>query len=711
MRKFVKLTSVFLAVLILALAIPFSAVAKTLTVDTYTEDTTVISAEKLLLHLDNLADTTNNVEGSDVTVGEAKIQGTITASGDDLFATTNTRGWRGYNKETSLSLDAGSQYTITYTATLPKVEGTFLWTMIGFSFQGAGSDALTLWKSIHDSSPNTILLSKSNSSAQTLSNAIGNTVANSDDFSGEHNYMISIDGKNIAFYMDGNRLAVLGGDAVSYAADKNLSIGMRTHNDPDTTAEGTNIPAVLFYSMKNIKVYSGAYCKKTTAPSYSDGDTLLTLKTPLTLNEEYSYTSDYEDLTVSQFQSTNLFGKGSSSVTNSTGDDTAYVKATGYGAPSHWLEGGVVTNLPLNADSQYTIEFYAKNHLIDNVSVGFVFDFVARQKENQGILLRKDWVTTVLKNSAGEHSVVGSPDDSLINCKGVWTNYCADDGFTRFTLEIDGTQVTVYTGGKKLGAFEFDSYNGTSLSLALKCEVTEAPSLATEAPLLTVKDVTVYAGNIGTSCKVRFEKDGEAVGTVSKGQNEKLEAADFPTVDVAEGKLLKWFYKGTNIIVNAPYTVTHDITLEAREIDPKTIQVSGMQYTEASEGKQSVRFISSLHTLQASEAGFHVRAVYRDETGVHPHKTWDVKSTVVYSAIKATNANGTVTDVSANELGGTYLTALAVNGVPSTYEQIDFYVTAYIVVDGVEITSDEVRFTMSNGVSNQSLDALTVPEA
>ena len=135
-----------------------------------------------------------------------------------------------------------------------------------------------------------------------------------------------------------------------------------------------------------------------------------------------------------------------------------------------------------------------------------------------------------------------------------------------------------------------------------------------------------------------------------------------------------------------------------------------MQYSDLSEGKQSVRFLATLNSLQGTEVGFEVNAVYKDTDGtVRAREAWNVTSTAVYTHIKAKSPSGTVSDVTAEELGGTYLAALAVNGVPN-YEQVDFYVKAYVVVDGEKLYSgDETRFTLRSGEAAMSAPALERP--
>ena len=122
-----------------------------------------------------------------------------------------------------------------------------------------------------------------------------------------------------------------------------------------------------------------------------------------------------------------------------------------------------------------------------------------------------------------------------------------------------------------------------------------------------------------------------------------------------------------------------------------------MQYTaESAENTQSLRFISVLNSLEGSEVGFEVTTKYL-EGGQLQEFTWDpIKSDYVYSSITATS-NGTVRTVTAKELGGTYVCALALDDVPTNIGQIDFYVKSYVIIKGEKVYSEQVRFTLNNG--------------
>ena len=53
----------------------------------------------------------------------------------------------------------------------------------------------------------------------------------------------------------------------------------------------------------------------------------------------------------------------------------------------------------------------------------------------------------------------------------------------------------------------------------------------------------------------------------------------------------------------------------------------------------------------------------------------------------------------------------AINNVPADCEQIDFYVEAYVVVNGNTVKSETVRFTMCQGIEAENADALIIPQS
>ena len=126
------------------------------------------------------------------------------------------------------------------------------------------------------------------------------------------------------------------------------------------------------------------------------------------------------------------------------------------------------------------------------------------------------------------------------------------------------------------------------------------------------------------------------------------------------------------------------------------VQVRAVQTLESpTEGVTAVRFAAILNDLSVDEVGFVVYALYKDSTGTIHSGTGsiDLKTATVWTSI----VGGGVT-VTAEELGGSYVYALAVNNVPmGEGVQVDFYVTPYSVTGGEMTYGDMATVSIVNG--------------
>ena len=385
--------------------------------------------------------------------------------------------------------------------------------------------------------------------------------------------------------------------------------------------------------------------------------------------------------------------------------------------------GGLWTELPHGAGHNYTIEFYMKNHVNDAPKFYYCG---ATDYNGVGCIYGETDVYSSNKNRTIPAVMANQNtwNGKIASIKNGRDAYSDNQGYIRYVIELEGWTTHVYVGGEKVGSRDVTTsatsnrYKYVSLIVAMTKEDGTA-DWTVGAPLLSVKDITVYQGciadELNSTSRVEFTKDGEPLEPMTDvSTNTVLKETNFPSVTPAEGKAVKWFIKNTNKIVSAPYTVTNDLMLEAREVDLNGTEVVGMQYTESDGSTQSIRFLASLHSLDFSKAGFKIEAKYMEtdsetQESVLKTKTWDVTSDIVYTAIEAEDdATGTVETVTANELGGTYLIAIAINDVPTTIGQIDFYVKAVV---GESIESEQVTFTMNNGVSDKTLSLLETPSA
>ncbi|MBQ8213027.1 MAG: hypothetical protein IJZ80_03375 [Clostridia bacterium] len=647
---------------------------------------------ELLLDIDNLADNTNAVANStySYTSGNAQIQyDKEYVDGDTLRVSEGLGGgqWASFVGHTNLPLTATSKYIITFDA---KMIADFNYGGFVFSAPGAKGDVTannTTYGVYLGYREQQAYLAPGMKWWEEVSSSNQISYGSSVNVKELQSYIITIDGFSVTFYINSQKIGVMTLPSDYYGLNDCLALGVRSRCD---TSEANQ----AFAEMKNIKVYSGEL-QYTNVNNYRDGDVLL--KVPTVMSTE-GCTTDFEDVTVSKpVRNQNALN---GEIANALYPDPS-LKDTEYADGNEWMWAGVQTTLPLDADSKYTIDFYMKKEQTANIGFCITGEW---WRESQGFYLYDNSFTTVAEYSSNYYS-------SGMSFSNIWTAYSDNDGFTRFTMEIDGYKWTLYIGGVYAGSVTIGAtekfpnvYAENKLSLAVKVYSDAISNWDLTKPIVYVKDITVYGGNVATNKNIQFVKDGTVLKHVYAQTDDVIEA--FPEVDVNENETAVWFYKGTNIVATAPYTVHNDATLEVRIFDNSYSKVVAMQHTEATNANtQSVRFIATLQSLQGSEAGFEVTAKYL-EGGVLKEKTWVVKATHVYSKINATE-NGTVVAVTAAELGGTYLCALSVDDVPTNIGQVDFYVKSYVVINGEKVYSEEAIGTIVNGVADTEAAPLT----
>ena len=134
------------------------------------------------------------------------------------------------------------------------------------------------------------------------------------------------------------------------------------------------------------------------------------------------------------------------------------------------------------------------------------------------------------------------------------------------------------------------------------------------------------------------------------------------------------------------------------------VDTVGAQVSAIVNDEYAVRFVGTVDSLDYSEVGFSIAATYLNGTE-EVTKYFTEASSTVYTAITA-NDQG-IKAYTAEELGGKYLIALGIHGIPASIEHIRFDVTAFYydannraipaesadcyttVVDGAVILTDE----------------------
>ncbi len=622
------------------------------------------------------------------------------ASNDGAYSMEYKAGgmWYNWGGQTTIPLDTTSQYTIEFDMRkdFEKLNAGFAWSYTANN-NGQGiylypNSVTTYYGYTTDS------YRRADGTTDTSTNRpeFPNLWTACADEEGFTRFTVEIDGMMATVYVGGIKVVTYNFADNSNASAKNtwqanlaLAAKGRCHDESEAKTAGTKL-----VSMKNISVYYGLKIQNR-APV--EGEQILHMDNLAGdgLQSDFGYTYKRNGA-----QNVNL------AADEGDVNEGIYGVADTNGGKAWYLYGGQ-TSIPLDENSKYTIEFYMRKDFA-SLNAGFVWSFTANNNA-QGLYYYPNSLTTYHGYEIGcYHKQDGGT--GTYSCTNLWTAYADKDGYTRFTIEIDGYMATAYVGGKAIGTYNYDDpsstkvnakWNSSTLSLAAKGKrFPEVPEFEENGRLVSVKDINVYYGNVAQNSHVSFLYGDTTLTTQSYAPGSVIET--FPTVPditLESGQTLFWFYKHTNVLVQTPYTVLGDATLEARICDKNSIRVAAAQYTEANADTktQSVRFIATLFSLDAESAGFRIEAKYM-ENGVLKTKTWIRESTTVYSEIKARQTSGTVESVTAEELSGLYLLALSVDDVPTDAGQIDFYVTGFVVVNGETVESEVKTFTMVEGV-------------
>lgn len=685
-RTCIQLLAMTVAVLLAAASLPMAVFAvedkKPITVVEPGENN--LDELELLLSMDDLTGANLWTKDDSVTYAVSSYNQGETVVKDKAVYTeyegaTSAATWLGYAGDTNLPLDDQSQYTIVFTAQLTETNnGT---THLAFSFTNPGAlDGQTANHTMQGiyfgDTLNQYIYASSGMKWQNATSVPGSEISNTLDLTRETEYILAIDGPIVHFYANGVHIGDFdfSGDTVygAYSGDF-LALGIRAR------AKLTDLEQP-FLLARDYKVYSGVYEGSATERfNWEEGDLLLHMDT-LNVGDE---TTDY-DITLNQITPQNT----------SAGELDDGMYSTLASPDRAWGTYGVTTSLPLDGTSQYTIEYYAKRPGTINTSMTYSY---GANNNAQGIYVYTASFTTVHGYTSNAYGSGASTSFS-----GIWSNasYQDDEGYTRFSVEINGTKATLYVGGVLAGSYDFSQpasgkdvaagYVSSNLSLVFKTYI----DLAENGQLLCqVKNVSVYAGNIMSRRNVSFEYNGETLSTGYYEEGDVIES--FPDVEAPEGKQIVWYLKGTNTVVQPPYTVLTDAVICARAVDTEDAALVAVQKTDPADNAVALRFIGSVNSLKGEKVGFELTAVYTAD-GAERTLSWDRSATMVYTSILA-EENGSVRSVTAAELGGVYLYALVLENVPVNAGDIVFTVRPYRVIDGEKDYGVEKTVTLSGG--------------
>ena len=122
--------------------------------------------------------------------------------------------------------------------------------------------------------------------------------------------------------------------------------------------------------------------------------------------------------------------------------------------------------------------------------------------------------------------------------------------------------------------------------------------------------------------------------------------------------------------------------------DDTFIKVTGYQKTlVGADGKYNVRFIAAIGDLFDGQqnVGFEIESVANG-------KSWDKTTQTVYESI---TANYGTESVLASSIGGKYVTAIAITGIPSDLGTVELVVKPYVTINGVKIYGSAVTVSVN----------------
>lgn len=251
-----------------------------------------------------------------------------------------------------------------------------------------------------------------------------------------------------------------------------------------------------------------------------------------------------------------------------------------------------------------------------------------------------------------------------------YRNAITEDGIDYFG-GYDNYSFTGFTGTK------FDTYTAFTLENGTKTEATCA-----EMTTKPAKNKSVFVSvkctkgswevnNTTYTAKIESYVDDYLIAT-SYGL-----WADAPIMFYYETPAdSRWDVQFTNIEVT-----TENAHLQTGDSKDTGVVYKGCQESIGNtDGRFSVRFVATVESLEYSAVGFEIEAVY--EAGEIASKTYGKPMTSVCTGLLATYDDDTTVLVNAEALGGNYLMAYSVNGIPLSVGTATFTVTPWYELAG-----------------------------
>ena len=155
----------------------------------------------------------------------------------------------------------------------------------------------------------------------------------------------------------------------------------------------------------------------------------------------------------------------------------------------------------------------------------------------------------------------------------------------------------------------------------------------------------------------------------ARAENTVKNCVNYGTVTPAESTSVAGAIVGSDES-NGTLILTNNVDKSADvTADPSlVVGTHGVQESEATDGAFNVRFLATVNTLELDSVGFEIVAYYNDNDGNAQTKTYNVSCTKVYDKIIGKAETGLTVEETAENLGGEYIYALSILGVPAVAE-------------------------------------------
>ncbi|MBR7098283.1 MAG: hypothetical protein IKC59_02620, partial [Clostridia bacterium] len=364
--------------------------------------------------------------------------------------------------------------------------------------------------------------------------------------------------------------------------------------------------------------------------------------------------------------------------------------------------------------------FDGQGHEISNLTFSYPHGYVGALFGN----LAQDLKTcAAIKNFTLKNATVSAKARASVLYAGAWSNLTVEN--VHIQVELTGT--SDYSGGfvghAGYGEITFKncSFNGTitnptgagafigkitgttnPVCVSLIDCMNESTHNAVGLNELSSKGFSVAVIN---SNQVRFADAAGNELQVYDLVNGSVTVNEFPKIK--SDMTVVWIDRNTGAQVTAPYTFTEGTSVTYREVGRNESCVLGLQMSEVENGTQDLRFIGGIWGLEGVGAGIEVVVQYKTANGAIQKKLFRGSSATVYDAINATEG-GTLKNVTAKELGVSYLFALVVENVPTDLGQLDISVKSYKESGAkkIRVYGEEQVYHVLNGVVDLSLSPL-----